>query len=389
MQWYEGRKKMIFYFILTCITILMAATVRQQKQEVFCNCGNHGYRVTRQQGKNVLGLTAIFILLFLPAALRLQVGNDYESYVDTIHEIYVGGYVVTEPLFNLIVKVLCELSGGENYLLVFAFFSFITIFLFLKVLYEQSENFFPAFFLFMTLGIYFRTYNTMRYYLVLAITMYSYRFILRKEYMKFIVLIVLSSFLHKSVLVVIPLYFMAVIPWKKWFLFLMFLAAAFSLLFREFILQIALQLYPSYKDTVFLETETGIGGNVATIIRCILVILAVAATYEEAIRGKKENEFYLKLNVLALFVYTCGSFLPLVGRIGYYLITSQILLLPSLFFYMKKSGKRKLFMGITVILTVLYFVNFLRTADEPGVRVLPYRTWLFYEKEFLNAETIF
>ena len=101
----------------------MAATVRQQKQEVFCNCGNHGYRVTRQQGKNVLGLTAIFILLFLPAALRLQVGNDYESYVDTIHEIYVGGYVVTEPLFNLIVKVLCELSGGENYLLVFAFFS--------------------------------------------------------------------------------------------------------------------------------------------------------------------------------------------------------------------------------------------------------------------------
>ena len=320
---------MILYLLITFVTIILAATIHNSGLSIGdCLLGNRRntfLKITRYRGMNVLGLAAIFLILFLPAAFRLQVGNDYESYVDTIHEIYVGGYVVTEPLFNAIVKGLCELSGGENYLLVFAFFSFITIFLFMKVIYEQSDNFFLAFFFFMTLGIYFRTYNTIRYYLVLAITMYSYRFILRKEYGKFLFLIITSSLLHKSVLVVIPLYFISAIPWKRWFIILMLAGSVVSVIFSDFLLKMALYLYPSYKDTVFLETETGIRGNLATIARCLLVLLFALVTYKEGIKGKKENIFYLKLNIPALLVYSCGSFLPLVGRIGYYMITSQIL----------------------------------------------------------------
>lgn len=384
---------MALYLIIACVTIALAATVRQTHPatENYAFKPQMGTRseIIRHQGMNILGLSSIFLTLFLPAALRIQVGNDYESYVDTIHEIYVGGYVVTEPLFNIIVKGLCELSGGENYLLVFGFFSFITIWLFLKVIYEQSDNFFLTFFLFMTLGLYFRTYNTMRYYLVLAITMYSYRYILRKEYMKFLFLILLSSLLHKSVLVVIPLYFMAVIPWKRWFIYLMISGAVLAVLFRDFILEIALYLYPSYKDTVFLESETGIMGNLATIARCLLVLLFAAVTYKEGIKGKKENMFYLKLNAMALLVYSCGSFLPLVGRIGYYLITSQILFIPSVLTYLEKGKRKNILICIVILIALFYFMYFLRTADQPGVRVLPYRTWLFYEKEFLNAETIF
>ena len=44
------------------------------------------------------------------------------------------------------VKVLCELSGGENYLLVFGVFAFVTIGIFMKALYEQADNFALSFF---------------------------------------------------------------------------------------------------------------------------------------------------------------------------------------------------------------------------------------------------
>ena len=384
---------MALYLIITCVTIALAATVKQTHltKENYAFGVQRGTwpGVTRCQGMNILSLTSIFLTLFLPAALRIQVGNDYESYVDTIHEIYVGGYVVTEPLFHIIVKGLCELAGGENYLLVFGFFSFITIWIFLKAIYEQTDDFFLSFFLFMTLGIYFRTYNTMRYYFVLGITIYSYRYILRKEYIKFIFLILLSSLLHKSVLVVIPLYFIAVIPWKRWFIFLLIIGAGLAVAFSDIILEMALYLYPSYKNTVFLQSETGIMGNVATIARCILVLLFASVTYKEGIKGKKENLFYLKLNVLALLIYSCGSFLPLVGRIGYYLITSQVLFIPSVLSCLEKGKKKNILLCIVILSTIFYFMYFLKTADQPGVRVLPYRTWLFYEKEFLNAETIF
>ena len=46
-------------------------------------------------------------------------------------------------------------------------------------------------------------------------------------------------------------------------------------------------------------------------------------------------------------------------------------------------------MAIVLVACTGYFLLFLRSANQPGVRVLPYKSWLFFEKEFLNAETIF
>lgn len=379
---------MILYGMVAAATIVLACVVKKEPQKAFVQL-HKGNGFTRRQGLNSLSLLAIFTILFLLSALRMEVGNDYETYVDTIHEIYVGGYVVTEPLFNAVVKVLCELSGGENYLLVFAVFAFVTIVIFLKALYEQTENFSLAFFLFMTLGMYFRTFNTVRYYFVLALTLYSFRYIFRKEYGKFILLIVLAAFFHKSVLVVIPIYLVANMPWKKWDMAVLAAGAAGMLVFQDFIMKVALELYPSYKDTIFLQTETGLQGNLMSILRCVAVLVLAVICYQDGWKEAKENQFYFKLNFLAIVLYLCGSFLPLVGRIGYYLMTSQVLFIPAVLGSIKSEKKKKIVTIAIIIAGVIYFLLFLKTANQPGVRVLPYKSWLFYEKEFLNAETIF
>lgn len=378
----------VFYAGIAATTIALACLVKNQPLQM---AGQLHMRqeLTRRQGVNTLSLLAIFTILFLLSALRMEVGNDYETYVDTFHEIYVGGYVVTEPLFNAVVKVICELSGGENYLLVFAVFAFVTIWIFLKVMYEQTDDFPMAFFLFMTLGIYFRTFNTVRYYFVLAITLYALRYIFHKEYGKFILLIVLAAFFHKSVLVVIPIYLIANMKWKKWYVAVLTVGAAGMLVCQDIIMKIALELYPSYKDTIYLETETGLSGNLMSILRCVAVLGLALLCYNESWKEDMKNRFYIKLNYLAVLLYLCGSFLPLVGRIGYYLITSQILLIPAILGSIKDEKKRKIIKVVIIIACVIYFLLFLRSANQPGVRVLPYKSWLFFEKEFLNAETIF
>lgn len=379
---------MVLYGMVAVTTIALACLVKNQP--MFTTGQLHKTRgFTRRQGLNTLSLLAIFTILFLLSALRMEVGNDYETYVDTIHEIYVGGYVVTEPLFNAVVKVLCELSGGENYLLVFGVFAFVNIWIFLKALYEQTEDFPLAFFLFMTLGIYFRTFNTVRYYFVLAITLYSFRYIFRKEYGKFILLIVLAAFFHKSVLVVIPIYLIANMTWKKWHMTVLTAGAVGMVVFQDLIMKIALELYPSYKDTIFLQTETGLSGNLMSILRCVAVLALAVICYQDSWKENKENRFYFKLNFLAILLYLCGSFLPLVGRIGYYLMTSHVLFIPAILGSIKNEKKKKIFTALVIIAGVIYFLLFLRSANQPGVRVLPYKSWLFYEKEFLNAETIF
>ena len=378
---------MILYGMVAVTTIALACLVNNQPQLVKEKFYKNEF--TRRQGLNTLCLLAVFSVLFLLSAFRMEVGNDYETYVDTIHEIYVGGYVVTEPLFNGVVKLLCELSGGENYLLVFGFFAFFTIWIFLKVLYEQTDNFPMAFFLFMTLGIYFRTFNTVRYYFVLALTLYSFRYVLRKEYGKFLMLILLAAFFHKSVLVVIPIYLIADRKWDKRFGAVLVIGAMGMVLCQDLIMKIALELYPSYKDTIFLETETGLSGNLMSVFRCAVILVFSIICYKESIENQRENQFYFKLNVLAILLYLCGSFLPLVGRIGYYLITSHILFVPGILSGIRDEKKKKIFTGLVIMAGVIYFLLFLKSANQPGVRVLPYKSWLFYEKEFLNAETIF
>jgi len=379
---------MILYGMVAVTTIALACVVKKHPQTLIGQLHKKD-EFTRRQGVNTLSLLAIFSILFLLSALRMEVGNDYETYVDTIHEIYVGGYVVTEPLFNAVVKVLCELSGGENYLLVFGVFAFVTIWIFLKSLYEQSDSFSLSFFLFMTLGIYFRTFNTVRYYFVLAITLYSFRYIFRKEYGKFILLIVLAAFFHKSVLVVIPIYLIANMTWKKWHMAVLTVGAVGMVICQDLIMKIALELYPSYKDTIFLQTETGLSGNLMSIMRCVAVLILAVICYKEAWKEVPENRFYFKLNFLAILLYLCGSFLPLVGRIGYYLMTSHVLFIPAILGSIRNEKKKKIFTVLVIIAGVIYFLLFLKTANQPGVRVLPYKSWLFYEKEFLNAETIF
>ena len=196
---------MLFYLLIAVTTIYMAYKVQ----------------CSRRLGNAILTKTyywGIFMILFLCSAFRFNVGNDYSQYTQTAHEASVGGYVVTEPGFKWLVRLVYGVCGGEYYEVVFALFALFTLVLFLKVMYEQSEDFAFAFFLFMTLGLYFQTFNTVRYYLVLAMALYSIRFCLQRDWIKFICWILLASFFHKSVLIVIPIYWIATFIWKLWFL---------------------------------------------------------------------------------------------------------------------------------------------------------------------------
>ena len=200
---------MILYIILAVLTAGLGFLVNNHYVK-------QSNTVTRQQMLNYLSLVSVFLLLFGVCACRLNVGNDYAKYVEFMHLIECNAYVPTEFGFNWIVKALYAISGYENYLLVFAFFAFFTILLFMAAIYRQADSFGFSFFLFMAFGYYFQSFNTVRYYLALAIALFSIPYVLRKEWVKFLLLVLVGATLHKSLLVVIPLYILAAHCWKKW-----------------------------------------------------------------------------------------------------------------------------------------------------------------------------
>lgn len=401
---------MLFYSLITALTIALACGVASRpaqaemgrcrtdgKKEQLQNAPGtpaafEGKRITRQRAFGIVCLTAVFLVLAGVSALRVEVGNDYGKYIDIFHEIYAGtdaAYVVTEPGFNFVVKMIYTLSGYENYLLVFAVFGAATAFVFLKAMYEQSVDFKVSVAMFMLLGVYFRTFTTVRYYFVLALTLYSLKYVRKREFGKFVLLILFAALFHKSVLVVLVFYPLAAFPWKKWMMAAMGAAAVCVFCFQKQILEIALWFFPTFRGTVYLTQDVGLLANASGILRCLFVFLLSALCWRESLREREENRFYLKLSVFGFLLYTCGSFLPLVSRLSYYVITPQILLVPGLLAGLEKGRKKKLVTALTLLFCLGYFVWFLRTASGNGIRVLPYQTWIFTEKEWINGSDFF
>lgn len=367
---------MILYITVAAFTALLAGMVDNRPKR-------QPHTITRQQLTNRICLCAIFTILFALSACRLNVGNDYAKYVEFMHLVNCDAYVPTEIGFNLLVKLVYGLSGFENFLLVFAVYSFVTVLLFLLAMYEQSDEFRLSFFLFMTLGYYFQTFSTVRYYLALAAALYSMKFVLRGQWGRFVLLVLLGATFHKSLLVVIPLYFLASLHWKKWQLAVAALFCTTFLFLQDFYLKVVVFLYPTYEDTEYLEGGT----SYINILRCAAVLAFAGIVYvmerrEQEGKNLKEDArfwFYLYLNLGALVLYVFCSFLPIISRIGYYLTVSQILFLPMLLARVKDEKWRRLFRAGILLAAVFYFAMYLSRAANDGVLVLPYRTFLFHD----------
>lgn len=359
---------MILYILVAVVTVFLGLYVNN-------HCGLVGNRISRQQMLNGLCLSFIFLVLFAISACRLNVGNDYAKYVEFMHLVYCDAYVPTEVGFNSIVKLFYAISGFENFLLVFGFFAFFTILLFMASMYKQADSFGFSFFLFMAFGYYFQSFNTVRYYLALAIALYAIPYVLRKEWLKFIFLVLLGATFHKSLLVVIPLYYLASVTWKKWQLAIMALFCTTFFFLQDFYLKVVVFLYPTYEDTEYLEGGT----SYVNILRCLGVLVLALLYYRKAVKGNRRNSFYFYCNLGALVMYVCCSFLPIISRIGYYLTITHIFFIPALLEQIENKKLKKLFTLGVVLAGILYFALFMKRAGADGLRILPYETFMFHD----------
>lgn len=370
---------MAVYIILTALTVAMACPV----QKPVCggnNTENDGKRMgivrprfRRGQLCNIVCLTGIFTLLFAVSACRYRVGNDYTRYEEFFHLIPLKQVVPTEFGFNRIVLLMQFLFGIDTKLTIFALFAFVTVFFMVKAVYDQSENFLFSFFLFMTLSYYFQSLNTVRYYLAWAVAVFSMKYVLKKQYGRFILLILLTATIHKSVLLVIPVYILANFPWKRWQIFVLAVVSASGIFLKDLYLKAVVLLYPSYENTSYLDGGT----SVINIVRIIGVLVFTLIYYRQAIAEDKQNRFYFQLNIFALLLYLCGSFIPEISRVGYYMTAGHIFLLPSVIAKIESRKQRRFWAVVIVLAAVLYFGIFLIKAQDLLVRIVPYHTWIF------------
>ena len=166
---------------------------------------------------------------------------------------------------------------------------------------------------------------------------------------------------------------MASIRLKKWH-YVVGALFILSLIFGQDIYRaIMFHFYPYYENSAFDNGQI----SYVNIGKCLGTLALCAVCYKKSLKEDLTNRFYFFLNVAGFVVYCCGSFIPEVSRIGYYMIISQIFLLPRLLADMKKGWFRNLCVAGVVGAFLLYFVMLLKGMYAVDVRLLPYLNWIF------------
>ena len=373
----------LVYIVLTVVTILLALFVRNETYVPRAIRGGRLYGempgCDRQRARNRVAEFAVFCLLTGVSACRIAVGNDYWVYKQNFSLISQERHVSSEIGFNAIVsffQLLFE-EGKAQYLSIFAFFSVTTVFFFVKALCDQGSDFAFSLFLLLTGGYYFNSLNSVRYYFALALSLYAMKYVLRKEYGKFILCILPGALIHKSILLVIPVYLiahcLAKAKLKRWHCIV---GGAFlcSLIFcQKLYRELIFMFYPYYRDSAFDQGQL----SWVNILKCLCVLALCVICYRSGLRGNVENRFYEVLNLFGLVVYCCGSFIPETSRVGYYMINSQVFLLPGLLHGIEKPWLRRLCYCGVIGAFICYFAFLLKGMYATDIRLLPYRNWIF------------
>lgn len=149
-----------------------------------------------------------FLLVFIPAAIRYDVGTDYLSYVSIFESPSIlENYKIKEPGFYFITWFLK--TNGFHFQWMFVIFAFIFTFIAFKA--YPRKNAWLLHFLFFSM-LWFSSFNIMRQTTALAWCFLAIFYFFERKYIWFIVLILIASTFHKSAIFILIVGGIACIP---------------------------------------------------------------------------------------------------------------------------------------------------------------------------------
>ena len=308
---------------------------------------------------------AIF-LLFIFSAVRFDVGYDFLSYYDAI--VNYGGDAETFRRFGYLHGLLIKLSNITGfYQLYFIGTSFVFYSFLYFVLRDDSKRPLVSLMVYMAIPFFFlMSFNFIRQFSALVILYYSFRYIYRRDFLRYAFFVFLACSIHYTALITLPLYFL----WGRRLHWSVYLALLVSSIFLFPVAKYFVSvLLPGYLHYLMSPNQ---GGVVFQIF--ILFVSLVLISLKEYI-GNVKKRFFFDVFVLGVVLYNIFQPIGFAGtRISYYFLFSLILLAPYLFEKLKSTQ----FIALTILLSYLLFTVSLVLHSKVGTRSpsIPYSVFI-------------
>lgn len=349
-------QSLIFYltiFVCSCIFVNLA-----QYTNKYNSC-------SAQHSKKNMAYNIFMILSMLfpivTAGIRYNVGVDFNSYIDIYYSI-VNSSILENIKTGEIGYVFLNMASEHIFNSpqgVFLFSSIITIcFLYAAIRNHESKiSFSLALFLYFT-KFYPFSLNVMRQSIAISIIFYSYKYIVSRNFKKFLTFVIIAALFHTSAIIVIPFYFINGEKIKR--SLLIKVISVFCCIIVVFNVDILLEkigkLNVISKYSVYSELINNNHISISSLLSQIIIIFLIIIFWGRLIKKDDRIELYFWLYIFGFILTLAETKIQYAGRIGMYFNILSVILIPYLLSIMKNKVIRNLFTGVIIAYGFTLFI---------------------------------
>lgn len=278
-------------------------------------------------------------------------------------------------IYQMVLKNIFKLDSYTSYLMITAFISLAGMF---RLYYKYSTNYPFTIYLFFASASFVWMMNGIRQFIVVAVIAFFADWIFEKKTIPFLILIFILYYVHSSVIIWVPIYF--IIQGKP------FSFKIVSIILLTIVILSSISTFTSFLDSALENTnyagytqqfEGDDGSNIITTI--ILAVPMILAFWKRKVIEEKAP-YYIKvmvnLSVAATAVSLVANFTSgiLIGRMPIYFSVFNYILLPWLIENAFEGNDRNI---IKVGCTVFYFAYIYYYLEVV-------MGWVIYRSTFLN-----
>lgn len=275
--------------------------------------------------------------------------HGYEGNISEIRDVISGTNQAKSPLYSISLILFKWITHG-TYNDWFTLIALVQCVGLVLLFYKYSVNFTFSVFLFFSSSCFLWIVNGMRQFLAVTIVLFFFEWILKRKTIKFFVLIFILYFLHSSVILWIPVYFIVNYkPWsKKFVLFTAVLLIALLYLSKSSVLQDTDYSYVNSADT---------GVNpLRVIVMSVPAILSFI--YRERLKLLDDNTYntIINISIICSGCFIVGMFTNgFVARLAVYFQIFNYLALPWIFKNLINKDLSRILTICCIIGFMLYF----------------------------------
>lgn len=300
--------------------------------------------------------------LFLIMSLRhYTVGSDTVQYLYRYNNVPIkltkDAFTGSETMFFALSTMFKNLGiSYQGYLTIIALIVTITFTVFY---YKYSRNMFLSFFLHVTIGLFSVTMSASRQTIAICIILVAFMAMLRNNFFKFAIMVLIASLFHTSAITFLPIYFLKYIKITKR-RGVLILLATFSMLFLRIPLANLFQYFvPARYIKYGLVNE--LNPINPLLIITALSIPTVCLFFWGTVEKSSEKEFKL---FSILFTLSCVNALiniialnsSMIFRITFYFIPFNMVLIPNIIEGIKDKLTKLIALYAAILLPLIQFI---------------------------------